>query len=225
MRIYASFQGICSGLLLAAAITVTARAETDAESMKFFPWSEGDEWTYSVTNKEKKETFEMKVTIEAPWKDEAGKGADKKAAEGMIMTQRDKRGQMREFLTADEKGIFIKRLGVKKSFTPESFVRFTPAVPRVIFPLTPGTKTHWEGRLKILTVNKPVVFDGTVVGWEEIEVPAGKFRCIKVHFDEKRGDEAIVEDAWYAEGVGQVKYDGGQYLKVLKSYKVGAKRQ
>jgi hypothetical protein len=204
-------------------VAFTARsagaADPDPAAMKFFPWAKGDTWTYQVTNKEKKETFEMTVTMDGPWEDK-----DKaESYSGEIMTQRDKRGQMREFLMANEKGIFIKRLGVKKSFTPESFVRFTPPVPRVIFPLEPGTKVHWEGRLKILTVNKPVLFDGTVVGWEEIEVPAGKFRCIKLHYDEMRGDEKIIEDAWYAEGVGQVKYDGGQYVKELKAYKTSTR--
>ena len=51
-------------------------------------------------------------------------------------------------------------------------------------------------------------------------VPAGKFHCIKLHYHEKRGDEVIDEDAWYAEGVGQVKYDGGQYVKELKTYQI-----
>ena len=35
-------------------------------------------------------------------------------------------------------------------------------------------------------------------------------------------DEIIDEDAWYAEGVGQVKYDGGQYIKELKKYSHGS---
>jgi len=91
----------------------------------------------------------------------------------------------------------------------------------VIFPLEPGTKVHWEGRLKVTGImNKPIVFDGEVVGWEEVEVPAGKFHCIKLHFHEKRGNDVIDEDAWYAEGVGQVKYDGGQYVKELKSSQI-----
>ena len=94
-------------------------------------------------------------------------------------------------------------------------------MPRVIYPLQPGTKVHWEGRLKVAWVDKPIIFDGEVVGFEEIDVPAGKFHCIKLHYHEKRGKEVIDEDAWYAEGVGQVKYDGGQYVKELKSYSRG----
>ena len=153
----------------------------------------------------------MKVVIQGPWKD-----GD---LSGMIMSQKDKRGTMREFLLKNEKGIFIHKLALSKALTPEVNTRFTPDVPRVIFPLTPGTKVHWEGRLKVAWVDKPIIFDGEVTGWEDIDVPAGKFHCLKLHYHEKRGDEVIDEDAWYAEGVGQVKYDGGKYVKELKSFK------
>ena len=155
----------------------------------------------------------MKVVIQGPWKEDD--------LSGVIMTQKDQRGKMRQFYVQNEKGIFLHKLGLSKTLTPEIYTRFTPAMPAVIFPLEPGTKVHWEGRLKVTGImNKPIVFDGEVVGWEEVEVPAGKFHCIKLHFHEKRGNDVIDEDAWYAEGVGQVKYDGGQYVKELKSSQI-----
>lgn len=196
------------GLVLLTAGTQRALASDN----DFFPSKTGSQWVYDTLKKGSKDSFEMKVDIEGDWKDDV--------SSGQIMRQKDKRGTMREFLVSDEKGIFISKLGLSKSFTPEIFTRFKPPVPRVIFPLEPGTKVHWEGRLKVATVNRPIVFDGEVVGWEEVDVPAGKFHCIRVHYHEKRGDEVIDEDAWYASGVGQVKYDGGQYIKLLKSYSI-----
>ncbi len=186
-----------------------AEAPNDA----FFPMEEGTTWVYETLHKTKKEKFDMTVRISGIWKE--------KGQSGVIMTQRDKRGQMREFLLKNEKGIFIYKLGLKKSISPEVDTNFKPAVPRVIYPLVPGTQVHWEGRLKVAWVDKPIIFDGTVQGWEEIEVPAGKFKCIKLYYHEKRGEEVIDEYAWYAEGVGQVKYDGGEYIKELKSYTRG----
>ena len=114
--------------------------------------------------------------------------------------------------------VFLSGCSRSKSFTPEVFTHFTPSVPRVICPLEPGKKVHWEGRLKVAWVDKPIVFDGEVVGWEDVDVPAGHFHCIKLHYHEKRGEEVIDESAWYAQGVGQVKYDGGQYVKELKRF-------
>ncbi len=183
---------------------------TEPPDARFFPLDSGFRWVYATTHKAKNEHFDMTVTVEGPWKE--------KGESGMILTQKDKRGRMREFLTQNENGFFIQSLGLSKSMTPEVTTRFTPPVPRVIFPLTPGTKVHWEGRLKIAWVDKPIVFDGEVVGFEDITVPAGTFHCIKLHYHQKRGDEVVDEDAWYAENVGQVKYNGGQYIKELKSF-------
>ncbi len=186
----------------------TVRADPASET--FFPMEQGTAWIYITLQKKKNASFEMNVVIEGPWKEND--------QSGMIMTQKDKRGTMRQFLLENEKGVFIDKLALSKAFTPEVNTRFTPAVPLLIFPLTPGTKVHWEGRLKVAWVDKPIIFDGEVLGWDDIEVPAGKFHCIKLHYHEKRGDEVIDENAWYADGVGQVKYDGGQYIKELKSY-------
>ena len=191
--------------------SLPARAAEPANDA-FFPWAKGSTWTYDTFQKTKKDPFEMKVVIDGPWEG------------GMIMTQKDKRGTMRQFLLKNEKGIFINKIALSKTLTPEVDTRFTPAVPMLIFPLTPGTKVHWEGRLKVrMVMDKPIIFDGEVIGWEDIQVPAGKFHCIKLHYHEKRGDDVIDEDAWYAEGVGQVKYDGGQYIKELKAYKITTK--
>ena len=102
---------ICTGSLPAA-----------VNSDSFFPLEKGFSWVYDTTKKTKKEPehFEMKVVVEGPWKE--------KEFDGMILTQTDKRGKMREFLTHDaEKGVFIYKLGLSKALTPEVFTRFTPA--------------------------------------------------------------------------------------------------
>jgi hypothetical protein len=199
--------------LIVPVALLVARAGWAAEQNfdAFFPMNKGFEWVYNTIHKEDQTKFDMNVVIQDPWKEGE--------ASGMIMTQKDKRGTMRQFLLSTDKGIFIHKLALSKTMTPEVNTRFTPAVPTLIYPLTPGTKVHWEGQLKIAWVNKPIIFDGEVLGWDDIEVPAGKFHCIKLHYHEKRGNEVIDENAWYAEGVGQVKYDGGQYIKELKSYK------
>lgn len=203
MRTLALLSLVCAGI---------AAAEVPSLE-RYFPMATGDEWTYNVRHKKKSETFVMQVKIEGPWKDEG--------QSGMIMTQKDHRGTMREFLVKTDHGIFIHKIGLSKTLTPEVFSRFTPDVPRVIAPLTPGTTVQWEGRLKVrLIMDKPIRFSGTVVGWEDVTVPAGTFHCIRLFYDEWQGDDHIQESAWYADGVGQVKYDGGQYVKELREFRV-----
>jgi hypothetical protein len=192
-------------------IASIAAAET-SDYRAFFPLAKGTSWVYDTSDKKKGDHFDMKVQVEGAWKEDD--------AEGMILTQKDKRGTMREFLTENDHGAFIHKLGLSKSLTPEVYTRFTPDVPRVIAPLTPGTKVEWKGRLKVrMIMDKPIRFSGQVMGWEEVTVPAGKFHCIKLFYDQYRGEDHVQEYAWYAEGVGQVKYDGGQYVKELKEFK------
>src|SRR5438105_564824 len=120
-------------LIAVLAFLVTSSGWAQTSNDAFFPLQKGASWVYETTNKQKKEHFDMKVVVEGPW--------EENGTSGMILTQKDKRGTMREFLTRDpEKGIFISKLGLSKGYTPEVFTRFTPPVPRVIYPLQPGTK-------------------------------------------------------------------------------------
>jgi hypothetical protein len=193
---------------------LSPRAGFSATLDAYFPLQKGASWEYDTTEKGKKSSFLMKVTVTEPW--------DEDGASGMVMVQKDKRGTMRQFLLSKDDGVYLKKLGLSKSYTPEIFTRFNPPMPAVIYPFEPGKKVHWEGRLKVATINKPIIFDGEVIGWEDVDVPAGHYHCIKLHFHEKRGDDVVDEDVWYAENVGQIKYNGGQYIKVLKSYKSSA---
>jgi len=199
-------------LLLLISCSLYGNASESADLTAFFPMEKGMSWIYDTLDKKTHDHFDMNVVIQDSWKEND--------EQGMIMKQKDKRGTMREFLLKKENGIFIYKLGLSKSYTPEVFSRFTPPVPRVIAPLAPGTKVEWKGRLKAAgVVNKPIRFSGVVVGWEDVNVPAGTFHCIKLFYDQYRGDEHVQEYAWYADGVGQVKYEGGQYVKELKEFK------
>src|SRR4051812_40138850 len=107
--------------LLAALLIFQVSGPTLAavNSDAFFPLEKGFSWVYDTTKKTKKEPerFEMKVVVEDEWKED-GKS-------GMILTQTDKRGKMREFLTHDPvKGIFIYKLGTGKTLTPEFWTKF-----------------------------------------------------------------------------------------------------
>jgi hypothetical protein len=198
-------------LLLLTCVGFGLAADT-ADINSFFPMDKGFTWTYDTLDKKAAKHFDMRVEIQDSWKDgDAG---------GMIMKQKDKRGTMREFLLKKEDGIFIQRLGLSKSYTPEVFSNFTPPVPRVIAPLVPGTQVKWEGRLKAAgVVNKAIRFSGEVVGWEDVKVPAGTFHCIKLFYDQYRDNDHVQEYAWYAAGVGQVKYDSNGFIKELKEFK------
>ena len=200
--------------VLALAVFLCRGAAPAASSfgLDCFPASVGTAWTYDTKSKNGKERFPMRVTIDP----------SEKLKEGLavVMTQKDRRGRMRSFLLVDESGVRLVKTGVSKAFTPEIDAWQRPPMPWMLFPLEPGQKFRWEGILKVAWVDKKIVLDGEVVGEEDVTVPAGTFRCIRIHYHQLRGDEVVDEDVWYARGVGQVKYSGGTYIKELSSFSV-----
>src|SRR5258707_14859794 len=98
-----------AGAVLAIGLILPVWAEVSNEA--YVPLDKGFSWVYDTTKKTKKEPehFDMKVVMEGPW--------EEKGLSGMIMTQKDKRGKMREFLLRDEKGILIYKLGLSKGYT------------------------------------------------------------------------------------------------------------
>jgi hypothetical protein len=73
-------------------------------------------------------------------------------------------------------------------------------------------------------VNVSPVFGGaaklTMVGWETVETPAGKFDAIRV--DRLAGGQT--NTYWFAEGIGVVKYIHNKSEGVLKSFTPGTKK-
>src|SRR5687768_4911423 len=114
-------------ILTLSLISPSARAEKTPDEA-FFPLQQGFSWVYETYNKKEKERFDMKVTVEGGWGEDALSPALRKVLmqqgfqagktgtiSGMILAQKDKRGRMREFLLKSEKGIFIYKIGLKKS--------------------------------------------------------------------------------------------------------------
>ncbi|MDD5354892.1 MAG: hypothetical protein PHF95_06860, partial [bacterium] len=132
-----------------------------------------------------------------------------------------KRGTVRAYVLRNEKGVFWKKIAASKSFTPEANSVFTPAIPIMMFPLAKDAKWDWEGKLKIAWINKNIKMHCEILSTdEEITVPAGTFKCVKIYIHQVRDNEPSDEYGWYAPGIGQIKYETKKTLKVLKSYNI-----
>lgn len=183
-----------------------------ADKNDYYPLIEGTQWTYQVTNfEENNDTFEQIVTIDKP------DNFDHYFYS--VLRQKDKRGTLRSFVLKNEKGIFWKKIGAKKSLGPEVSSIFTPEIPIMIFPIGKGKKWDWEGNLKIAWINKHIKMRCEIMeDNEEITVPAGRFTCVKIHIHQLRDNEVSDEYGWYSPGIGQIKYQTKRTLKVLTSY-------
>lgn len=67
-----------------------------------------------------------------------------------------------------------------------------------------------------------VKFDFTAKGWEMVEVPAGRFRAMKVErVESQEGTVQGTTSYWYSPGLGCIKISGRNPARVLKSFTPG----
>ncbi len=179
----------------------------------YYPLIEGDTWEYTVYQVDGKgESFSQTVTV---------KGKEEyKGLQCNILQQKDKRGILNSYCIKDEKGVFWKKVSARKSYSPAASSVFIPQMPIMMFPLQVGARWDWKGKLKIAMINKNITMHCTVEEEEVIEVPAGRFRCLKIHIHQLRNNEVSDEYGWYSPGVGQVKYVGKELAKELVKYKL-----
>ncbi len=80
--------------------------------------------------------------------------------------------------------------------------KFDVNIPWLKNPMKAGEK--WSARADLGGVQAD--FDFTVIGEQTVEVPAGKYECLKVKTEFKDSEGTLGETiAWYAKGVGEVK--------------------
>lgn len=197
--------------LVALILLGLAHSEEKPSGPDYYPLKKGHKWTYIVSRVDGKgKKFTQEVTV--PGKDKY------KGKEYTILEQQDKRGKVRSFCIKDTTGVYWKKIGASKKFTPEASSIFTPPIPILRLPLKAGTEWKWKGNLKIAFINKKITMTCKVVAEEEIKVPAGKFKCLKIHIHQIRNEEVSNEYGWYAPGIGQIKYIGKELEKELVSY-------
>ena len=103
-------------------------------------------------------------------------------------------------------GLYRVERGGQKLETPETWLQLPAEIDR-----------SWEYPVGLPSLSPRPVARNTVSGSEEITVPAGTFRCIRVRHVEN-GRTTL---CWYAPDVGLVKTEAATWVEVLKSYTPG----
>jgi len=195
--------------LLAILFSVSMSIAVDKND--YYPLTPGSEWVMQVTLLEDNSVIEQKITIEKP-----------EVYEGItysVMKQIDPKNKWTALILKNEKGVYWRKLSINKFITLDSY--FNPQAPYLQFPLTKGSKWEWQGVFVLPVSDKKASMKLEIQNdAEEVTVPAGKFKCVKVHINKLTGDEADEETDWYAPGVGLVKLKSKKYLKELKSYNI-----
>jgi hypothetical protein len=182
-----------------------------ADKKDYYPLTPGSEWVMQVTVLEDNSIIEQKISIDKPTEFEGITYA--------TMKQVDPKNKWTALILKNEKGVYWRKLSLNKFITLDSY--FNPQAPYLQFPLTKGSKWEWNGLFVLPVSDKKSSMKLEIQNdVEEVTVPAGKFKCIKVHINKVTGDETDDETDWYAPGVGLVKLKSNKYLKELKSYNV-----
>ena len=180
--------------LITFLVANTASAAKPRETPDYFPLRVGDSWTYRNSEEG---GYTLKVLSEEP-------------QEG---------GPIR-YVVEFRSGVIIQNVFSKAAgwvlFHAESYpeheglkATYEPPKQYLPNPLVAGQKWEWTGK-------DPTQMErhesSRVVGFENITVPAGKFRAMKVISEVTGGAIPMTKTSWYAAGVGLVKSatQGGQ---------------
>ena len=152
----------------------------------------GDSWTYQYTDVWKNAPG-SRNRLEVTAVDDSGIRADvKRVATGAVISQ--------------------QRFSREMNPVDRGKMHFEPAYPRYVFPLAPGKewRSQATGENPSLGRRWRYRFEGKVVGWEKIKVPAGEFDALKVEVvayyqgeevNTNGGSGQLNETSWFAPAV------------------------
>jgi hypothetical protein len=186
-----------------AAVVTAAEMAPPPRLVPYFPTKAGAKWVYADGGTEDRVVLLSDV--------ESKGGA---TVLTLVTREPGDKTAPHEKLRISEKGVFqTEALG--KAVDP----------PRCVLklPVTKGQK--WEESSKEDGLEIKTTY--TAFGPEDVEVPAGKFKAIRVEletvFTSPNGTKSVGHrlTEWYAPGVGCIKQVGGEAVTVLKSFTPG----
>jgi hypothetical protein len=194
MRIIRTFSVIAIVILFLALTAFGAKPKGPKATADYFPLRVGDSWTY-------RNTEEGGYT----WK---------------VLSEEPQEGGPVRYLVEFRSGVVIQNVFSKAGgwvlFHAESYpeyeglkATYEPPKQYLPNPLVAGQKWEWAGKDPTQVEHRE---SSRAVGFENVTVPAGKFRAMKVVSEVSGGSAPMTKTSWYAEGVGLVKTttEGGQ---------------
>jgi hypothetical protein len=82
-------------------------------------------------------------------------------------------------------------------------MKYQPAKQYLKIPLVAGATWNWKGKS---TTQNEMSESYQVIGPEMVEVPAGKFRAMKIVGKVSEASAMLTKTYWYVDGVGLIKY-------------------
>lgn len=174
------------------------------------PVPKGKAPLYHVTKVGDKLTYEVKSGDSVSEHTDTVTAAEEKDGAVVVTISRGAPGRAKpaEKIMVSDKGLMV---------VSDDFREYDPPVARLKLPAIAGDE--WDSTPANAKLGDVTGRKNKVVGEEEVEVPAGKFKAIRVDTTVSLSGERFVVSQWYAPGVGVVKMVKGKHsVKVLKAY-------
>jgi hypothetical protein len=181
-----AFYPIALALLLLATNTPAQKSKPAAAD--FFPLRVDDSWTYRNTSDDSR--FTLKVLKE----EKQGDGSTRYLVEMMAGVQ------VHRYFSKPEGWVLLHFEQYPEH--PGLEAKYEPPKRYLQNPLVPGFKWQWNGKDY---TQQEFAEDNTVAEFEDVTVPAGKFRAIKLVSQVTGASSPMTRTYWYAEGVGLIK--------------------
>src|ERR1043165_8744448 len=180
-------------VLLTLAPVFIALAEEPKTSPDYFPLRVGDSWTYRNTADGSE--YSLKVL------------GEEKQPDGSIRSQVEKLAgpkdsKVKMLLWFSKAKGWVLMHGERYPEHEGLEAKYEPPKQYLPSPLAPDVKGEWSGKDYTQT---PMREESRVAGTEEITVPAGKFRAMKVVSLVTGSSAPVTKTYWYADGIGLVK--------------------
>lgn len=171
----------------AALTAFGAKPKKPKATPDYFPLRVGDSWTYRNTEEG---GYTWKVLSEEPQEGGPVRYVVEVRSGVVIQNVFSKAGGWVLFHAES----YPEHEGLKATYEPPK--QYLPN------PLVAGQKWEWTGKDPTQVEHHE---SSRVIGFENVTVPAGKFRAIKVVSEVSGGSSPITRTNWYADGVGLVK--------------------
>ena len=183
-------------LLLLAFLTLAlsfARAKEPKTSADYFPLRVGDSWTYRNT------ADPSEYTLKVLGEEKQADGSTRYLVEKLAGP---KDSPVKIHLWFSKANGWVLLHGERYPEHEGLEAKYEP--PKQYLPSPPAPEAKWEWSGKDYT-QTPMSEESRVVGSEEITVPAGKFRAMKVVSQVTGSSAPVTKTYWYADGIGLVK--------------------
>lgn len=184
------------GLAIASALILAPvprpAAASPAAGDTYYPLAKGGKWVYSTDYAD-----DTELIHEVTGTEKVGEVDCFIVEHKTVGPTLGTRVMRREWLAADGDGTLIHKVSRGKSELD---------VVKPFFKIKHILRKHdeWKGQAK--AEENPPQYDYRVEGEEDVEVPAGKYKAVKVHVKIESGSRHAAEGTeWYAKNVGIVK--------------------